>query len=65
MHEYQIDLKKMPEGKYDAIIVAVAHHEYREYLEPDFLKLANETCLIVDIKGLYTNKIEKLEYWSL
>jgi UDP-N-acetyl-D-galactosamine dehydrogenase len=65
MQEYQIDLKKIPEGTYDAIIVAVAHHEYREYQENDFLKMANETCLIVDIKGLYSNKIEKLEYWSL
>ncbi len=65
MHEYQIELKKQPEGTYDAIIVAVAHHEYRAFSESDFLKLANKTCLLVDIKGLYSNKIEKLEYWSL
>jgi UDP-N-acetyl-D-galactosamine dehydrogenase len=65
MHEYQIEMKPQPEGTYDAIIVAVAHHEYREMAEPDFLKYANETCLLVDVKGLYANRIKKLDYWSL
>ena len=64
-HEYQIELKNMPIGTYDAIIVAVAHRKYREMKEIDFLKLANETCLLVDVKGLYRNEIKKLEYWSL
>jgi len=64
-HEYQIELKVQPEGRYDAIIVAVAHHEYREMKEVDFLKLAMETCLLVDVKGLYRNAIKELDYWSL
>jgi len=64
-HEYQIEMKAQPEGTYDAIIVAVAHREYRMMTESDFLKLANETCLLVDVKGLYANQIEKLAYWSL
>lgn len=65
MHEYQIEMKEHPQGTYDAIIVAVAHHEYRSMTEPDFIKFANENCLLVDIKGLYTNRINKLAYWSL
>lgn len=65
MHEYQIELRPKAEGTYDAIIVAVAHHEYREMTEPDFLKYANEPCLLIDVKGLYANRIKKLEYWSL
>ena len=64
-HEYQIELTDQPSGKYDAIIVAVAHHKYREMTEADFLKFANEHCLLVDVKGLYANRIKKLEYWSL
>lgn len=64
-HEYQIEMKAQPEGTYDAIIVAVAHREYRMMTESDFLKLANESCLLVDVKGLYANQIEKLAYWSL
>ena len=65
MHEYQIELKPEAVGTYDAILVAVAHHEYREMKEADFLKWANETCLLVDVKGLYANQVEKMEYWSL
>ncbi len=64
-HEYNIELKEKPEGRYDAIIVAVAHREYRKMKESDFLKLANEICLLIDVKGLYANKINKLQYWSL
>ncbi len=63
-HEYGIELKEKPEGTYDAIIVAVAHREYREMKEAEFLKFANETCLLVDVKGLY-RQMDKLEYWSL
>lgn len=63
-HEYNIELKAKPEGTYDAIIVAVAHREYRALAEADFMKLANETCLLVDVKGLF-REIGKLEYWSL
>ena len=64
-HEYQIELKQQPEGTYDAIIVAVAHREYRTMTEDDFLKLSNETCLLVDVKGLFRNAISKMQYWSL
>ena len=64
-HEYQIELKTAPEGTYDAIIVAVAHHEYRIMTESDFLKLANKSCLLVDVKGLYANQIKTMKYWSL
>lgn len=64
-HEYQIEMKAQPEGTYDAIIVAVAHREYRIMTESDFLKFASKSCLLVDVKGLYANRIEKLAYWSL
>ena len=64
-HEYQIELKDQAEGTYDAIIVAVAHRQYREMTESDFLKFANKTCLLVDVKGLYRKAIHQLEYWSL
>jgi UDP-N-acetyl-D-galactosamine dehydrogenase len=63
--EYQIELKPKAEGTYDAIIVAVAHREYRILAEADFLQLANETCLLVDVKGLYRNMMKEMQYWSL
>ncbi|MDM8002738.1 MAG: nucleotide sugar dehydrogenase, partial [Bacteroidota bacterium] len=64
-HEYGLDLKKGPEGKYDAIIVAVAHKEYRDLEEKYFLDLLNERGILVDLKGLYRNRMKWLTYWSL
>jgi len=63
--EYGIDLKKGPEGKYDAIIVAVAHKEYRNLDEKFFLDLLNEKGILVDLKGMYRNRMKWLTYWSL
>lgn len=65
MKEYQIELKDRSEGKYDAVIVAVAHNEYRRMKEVDFTALSDENGLLVDIKGLYLHKIKNMDYWSL
>jgi UDP-N-acetyl-D-galactosamine dehydrogenase len=64
-HEYGIELKDQPSGKYDAIIVAVAHKEYVGLEEKNFLDLLNERGVLVDLKGLYRNKMKWLTYWSL
>jgi UDP-N-acetyl-D-galactosamine dehydrogenase len=64
-HEYHIELKDEPQGKYDAIVVAVAHKQYRECTEKDFLKLSNDKGILIDIKGLYKDNIKELTYWSL
>jgi UDP-N-acetyl-D-galactosamine dehydrogenase len=63
--EYQIELKPQSEGKYDAIIVAVAHQQYRILKEIDFINLSNKNSILIDVKGLFRNKINKIEYWSL
>lgn len=63
--EYLIELSKNPSGKYDAVIVAVAHREYRKMTEADFLKFSTDTSLLIDVKGLYAHQIKKMEYWSL
>jgi UDP-N-acetyl-D-glucosamine/UDP-N-acetyl-D-galactosamine dehydrogenase len=64
-HEYGIEMVTKPEGKYDAIIVAVSHHEYEKLTENDFKPLAADKCILVDIKGMYRSKIKDLTYWSL
>ena len=64
-HEYFIELKKQPEGKYDAVIVAVAHRQYREYTERDFTDLLNDKGIVADVKGLYKDMINNFTYWSL
>jgi UDP-N-acetyl-D-galactosamine dehydrogenase len=66
MHEYGIGLTENPGNQYDAIIVAVNHQEYKTLSEADFKKyLKNETGVFVDVKGIFKNKINDLEYWSL
>jgi UDP-N-acetyl-D-galactosamine dehydrogenase len=64
-HEYQIELKPQTEGRYDAIIVAVAHQQYRILKESDFIKLSKPNSILIDVKGLYRNEIKELNYWSL
>lgn len=62
---YGIELKQSPGKGYDGVVVAVAHTEYREKNEDFFLGLTNEHAVLVDVKGLYGGKINRLEYWSL
>jgi UDP-N-acetyl-D-galactosamine dehydrogenase len=63
--EYQIDLKKQPSGKYDAVILAVSHKEYLDLDEQYFTALLNSDGIIVDVKGVLRGKIKNQTYWSL
>ncbi len=64
-HEYGYDLKSAPEGKYDAVIVAVNHAEYTGLPETYFANILNPTAVFADLKGIYRGKITKYLYWSL
>ena len=64
--EYGFNIVKESTDNYDAIIVAVNHGEYSDYKEEDFRAMMNDdNGIIVDLKGIYKNKITKLDYWSL
>jgi UDP-N-acetyl-D-galactosamine dehydrogenase len=63
--EYHIELKSKPEGRYDAIIAAVAHRQYREYTEENFAELLADKGVLIDVKGIYKDRISNLAYWSL
>jgi UDP-N-acetyl-D-galactosamine dehydrogenase len=65
MKEYKIALKPAIDGKYDAVIVAVAHKAYREMKEADFQAISVDKGLLVDVKGLYLHRIKEMNYWSL
>ncbi len=62
---YGFGLKMEHKGEYDAVVVAVAHDQYRELDEDFFLEYVKEPAVLVDIKGLYRDKISRLKYWSL
>lgn len=63
--EYGITMAEAPSGKYDAVVVAVNHKEYINLDEDYFLSLSEVNPILVDIKGIYRNKIRKMLYWSL
>ncbi|MFN8259033.1 MAG: nucleotide sugar dehydrogenase [Bacteroidales bacterium] len=63
--EYNLKMNDKPEGLYDAVVAAVNHKQYASLSETDFGKLCTPDGIIVDIKGIYRGKINKLDYWSL
>lgn len=65
-HEYGYQLSQKPSGKYDAIVLAVNHHQYLELDNLYFKEFANENCIFVDVKGAFRkNRPEGMIYWSL
>jgi UDP-N-acetyl-D-glucosamine/UDP-N-acetyl-D-galactosamine dehydrogenase len=65
MNEYGFPLTIEISPPYDSIIVAVGHREYSTLDESYFRLISHDKAILVDLKGLYRNKIEKLNYWSL
>jgi UDP-N-acetyl-D-glucosamine/UDP-N-acetyl-D-galactosamine dehydrogenase len=63
--EYGFGLVEKAGNDYDAIVVAVSHKEYAGLDESYFQSIAAKGCIIIDIKGIYHNKIKNLAYWSL
>lgn len=66
-HEYGFGLVENAANNYDAVVVAVNHQPYLKLEEKDFLAMMQQVDnpILVDIKGIYRNKIHKLTYWSL
>ncbi len=64
-HEYGFDLVEKIGTGYDAVIVAVNHTEYLNLDEKYFQSITGKDAIIVDLKGIYKNKIQTLTYWSL
>ena len=64
--EYNLKMSK-PKGKYDCVIMAVAHKEFRKMDEEDILDLVKSYSYIIDIKGIWNKKISSKikNYWCL
>ncbi len=65
MQEYGFGLTTSVEKDYDVVIVAVPHKEYLLLTDDYFSSITQPHALIVDIKGIYSNKIYSRKYWSL
>jgi len=63
--EYGFGLLEQPGANYDAVIVAVNHAQYLDIEEDYYKSILTDKGILVDIKGVYRNKIKDLQYWSL
>ena len=62
---YGFKLIEKPRDNYDAIVVAVSHDAYKNLDEKYFKSLTYDNAVLVDVKGMYRDKIHELKYWSL
>lgn len=65
LDEYGIVLAPKAEGVYDAVILAVAHKEYKEMGVDGLSALIADGGLFVDVRGLFREMEERFMYWSL
>jgi UDP-N-acetyl-D-galactosamine dehydrogenase len=63
-HEYKVKLQSKPTKKYDAIVLAVGHQEYKNMTYLEFEKLSKGPVNLFDIKGIL-NKNDFKNYWRL
>lgn len=62
-HEYGFGLAKEIGKGYAAVIVAVAHKEYRNYDDAFFASITKQDALIADLKGVYRGAISSRHYF--
>ena len=65
LDEYKFEMIKKTSNDYDAIILAVSHEKYKNLDKSYFEDLSNDEVFLVDIKGLYKNLQNEVNYWSL
>src|SRR5690554_6124056 len=54
-HEYGLELhNELPEGQYDAVILAVAHDEFKSL---DLKQITNGVSVIYDVKGILSEEV--------
>jgi UDP-N-acetyl-D-galactosamine dehydrogenase len=63
--EYGFELAPSIQGPYHAIVVAVNHKEYTRLDESYFQSITHPGAIFADLKGIFRNKINSLNYWSL
>lgn len=64
-HEYGFELTQNIGKDYDAIIIAVPHHNYKDFDDAYFASITKNDALIFDLKGTYRNTIKNRAYKSL
>ncbi|GAB5555141.1 MAG: nucleotide sugar dehydrogenase [Saprospiraceae bacterium] len=64
-HEFKLPLMDAPSDNYDAVIVAVAHNDYKKLDIEYFKNIMKGTPILFDLKGIYPKEVEGVEVWRL
>ena len=65
LHEYGIELTPNISNNYDAVVVAVAHDQYRTYDSAFFKSITLGNPIVMDLKALYEKLDPEIQYWRL
>lgn len=64
-HEYGVSMVSQIGSGYDAVVLAVAHREFKDLTEEYLQGITQPNALFADLKGIYRNRFTKIKYWSL
>ena len=65
-HEYGLDMADGIGTNYDAVLVAVAHDDYKNLDAAYFQSIMNEKPIVVDLKGIYEFGADSpIQYWRM
>jgi UDP-N-acetyl-D-galactosamine dehydrogenase len=64
-HEYKLTLVDKISDDYDAVVVAVAHEQYKKYDTAFFKSIMKANPILMDLKALYQNVDSDIHYWRL
>lgn len=64
-NEYDINCQKEYKGKFDVVIMAVAHDEYKNLDQEYFASVSNEDTIFYDVRGIIEDKVPHGHYLSL
>ena len=65
-HEYKLKMQEEISNTYDAVIVAVAHDEYKDLDSDYFSSIMGENAILFDLKGMYSRSLfNEIDYWRL
>ena len=64
-HTYGFSIVKQAEGTYDAVILAVAHDEYKGHTPSYFKEISHQDTVFFDIRGTFGSVIPHDHYMSL
>lgn len=64
-HEYKLTMVDQISEDYDAVVVSVAHDNYKILTVDYFKSIMREEPILMDLKGMYDFKNSDIHYWRL